>query len=90
MRIYFRTGADNCHNSIDIYSPNRKRICLFAPLSMNNSYGPGLKSRDVTISGTSIATTPNNRYSAIGVSVADNKVINNTADNDVYITRVEA
>ena len=89
MRIYFRNG-DSCYSSIDVYSPNNKRVCLFAPLNMNSAYGPGLKSRDIWISGTSITTTATNRYSTTGISVSENKIVSSTANNDVFITRVEA
>lgn len=83
LTIYYRTN-DNFHSSVDVFAPNGKIVSLQSIGINNAGNNMYLKSRTVTINGTSI--TKNGEGSAVLWSASTGYP---SASTDIYITRVE-
>lgn len=84
MRIYFRTN-DSDYGSVDVYSPNSKRVMLMAMRGVTGTPEIVCKARTVLISGTSITTVASTAVEAYLKSGASA-----VSANMIYIIRVEA
>ena len=83
LTIYYRTN-DNFHSSVDVFAPNGKIVSLQSIGVNNAGNNMYLKSRTVTINGTSI--TKNGEGSAVLWTASTGYP---GASTDIYITRVE-
>lgn len=84
LTIYYRDN-DNEFNSVDVYQPNGKMVALASYHPGYNNGALYLKTRSVTINGTTISTTSLNRYSQVAIEPTMTAQKNNL----IYITRVE-
>ena len=84
MRIYYRSN-DSEYSSVDVFTPNGKKVDLLqaTPNSGGNTY---LKSRSVTISGTSIATSANTEATIYNGASSQ---ASSSSKATIYIVRVE-
>lgn len=81
IKIYFRDN-DNNRNSVEIFQPNGKSVSLLTcAAGGTNAY---IKMKNVTISGTSITRKTNDSVSQFRTNTP-----NTSADNYIYILRVE-
>lgn len=81
LEIFFRNG-DSFYNSVKVYSPNNKKICLSTPFINQNSSVLNFASSIKSISENTISTS---YYGEAQILSGGNNVSTN---NNIYITKI--
>lgn len=84
LKIFFRDN-DSQYGYVEVHSPNGKRVGLHTSTSAGGSNG-FIKTRDISISGTSISTYGSTQYAQMTINHNGSSSI--AKSNYIYITRV--